>query len=82
MNLRPVLLVSGILFLQWAMVIVGLWLIFDVVAPLHPFPGEYPSLGYYLGEGLKASIGLVLVALWLLFWKRLGKLSFWRMVRR
>lgn len=81
MNLRPVLRVSGVLFLQWVMAIVGLWLIFEVIAPLHPFPGEYPSINYYLGEGLKATIGLALVAFWLFLWKRLGEQSFWRTVR-
>lgn len=82
MNWKSTVSISAILLIQWILMIIGLDLIAHYVFYLRIIPDERMTLGYYLNEGIKASIGVLLSTIWLYLWKKLGEIYFWKAVKK
>jgi len=75
--IRRVLEFTLILLFMWICMILGLWLISEVIVPLE-LPGTYDRR---ITDALKVAVSAGLAVFWLWLWREIVRKMFWHAIR-
>jgi hypothetical protein len=77
LNGRVVLYQYAIFVIQWALMIIGFWVLTKYIAPLNLIPPDQ-VYGRLFDAGLKGLVALGLSVVWLFIWDRQVRIYFYK----